>query len=50
VLPRPTYIAADLARVPLEAALAGSRFQPGKRTLFTCEGLIYYLPQVGVWQ
>jgi hypothetical protein len=45
-LPRPAYIAADLGRVTLAAALAGSGFDPALRTLFTCEGLVYYLPEV----
>lgn len=35
-------------QVTLSAALAGSGFEPGRRTLFTCEGLIYYLPEVGL--
>ena len=46
VLPRPTYIAADLGRVTLGQALAGSGFDASKQTLFTCEGLVYYLPEV----
>lgn len=45
-LPRPVYIAADLGRVTLAAALEGSGFDPSRRTLFTCEGLVYYLPEV----
>lgn len=45
-LPRPVYVAADLAHVTLSAALAGTGFDASRRTLFTCEGLIYYLPEV----
>ncbi|KAL4419924.1 hypothetical protein ABPG75_007022 [Micractinium tetrahymenae] len=47
-LPRPVYVAADLAHVTLSAALAGTGFDRSKRTLFTCEGLIYYLPEAAV--
>ncbi|KAL4430397.1 hypothetical protein ABPG77_002203 [Micractinium sp. CCAP 211/92] len=47
-LPRPVYVAADLAHVMLSAALAGTGFDASKRTLFTCEGLIYYLPEAAV--
>ncbi|KAG2426758.1 hypothetical protein HXX76_012815 [Chlamydomonas incerta] len=41
----PTFVAADLSRVSLAEALAGTAFEPSQRTLFTVEGLIYYLPQ-----
>ncbi len=44
---RPTYVAADLATVPLAEALGGAGFDPHQPTLFTVEGLIYYLPEVG---
>lgn len=47
-LPRPVYVAADLAHVTLSAALAGTGFDASRRTLFTCEGLIYYLPEAAV--
>ena len=33
------YVAADLASVSLEEALKGTAFDPGARTLFTCEGV-----------
>ena len=50
-LPRPTYVAADLSKVTLDAALDGTGFSPSKRTLFTMEGLIYYLPPVrALWR
>lgn len=61
--PRPTYIAADLSttsidRVLLQQQSAGnnsstqgsSNFDPTAPTLFTVEGLIYYLPEVAVQQ
>ncbi|EFJ51321.1 hypothetical protein VOLCADRAFT_103570 [Volvox carteri f. nagariensis] len=41
---RPVYVAADLSRVPLADALSGTGFNPDRPTLFTVEGLIYYLP------
>ncbi|KAG2486967.1 hypothetical protein HYH03_014340 [Edaphochlamys debaryana] len=41
---RPTYVGADLARVPLAQALAGTGFDPAAPTLWTVEGLVYYLP------
>jgi O-methyltransferase involved in polyketide biosynthesis len=31
----------------LVQALAGTGFDARKPTLFTCEGLVYYLPEVG---
>lgn len=53
--PRPTYIAADLASTPLDTVLqsataAGPQqaFDPCAPTLFTVEGLIYYLPHNAV--
>ncbi|PNH09534.1 putative S-adenosyl-L-methionine-dependent methyltransferase [Tetrabaena socialis] len=42
---RPTYVGADLSRVPLAEALAGTGFDPTQPALFTVEGLIYYLPK-----
>lgn len=45
---RPTYVAADLATVPLAEALGGAGFDPHQPTLFTVEGLIYYLPEAAV--
>ncbi|PRW33609.1 S-adenosyl-L-methionine-dependent methyltransferase [Chlorella sorokiniana] len=47
-IPRPTFIAADLSKVTLSQALAGSGFDPDVRTFFSCEGLIYYLPEAAV--
>ncbi|GLC44576.1 hypothetical protein PLESTB_001320900 [Pleodorina starrii] len=42
---RPTYVAADLSRVPLPEALGpATGFDPSHPTLWTVEGLIYYLP------
>ncbi|GLI62698.1 hypothetical protein VaNZ11_005374 [Volvox africanus] len=41
---RPVYVAADLSRVPLAEALADTGFNPRLPTLFTLEGLMYYLP------
>jgi O-methyltransferase involved in polyketide biosynthesis len=41
--PRPAYIAADLAAVPLGEALAGSRFDPAAPTLWLAQGLTYYV-------
>ncbi len=40
VLPRPTYVGADLSKVTLVEALAGTAFSPAKKTLFTCEGYV----------
>jgi methyltransferase (TIGR00027 family) len=40
----PVFIGADLSRVTLGDALAGSGFDPSKRTFFSIEGLVYYLP------
>lgn len=45
-LPRPVYVGADLGRVTVGDALAGTGFDASRPTLFTCEGLIYYLPEV----
>ncbi|KAI8477376.1 MAG: S-adenosyl-L-methionine-dependent methyltransferase [Monoraphidium minutum] len=42
--PRPAYIAADLAAVPLADALAGSGFDPALPTFWLVQGLTYYLP------
>ncbi|KIY99348.1 hypothetical protein MNEG_8616 [Monoraphidium neglectum] len=44
--PRPAYVAADLAAVPLMDALeaAAVGFDRSKPALFTVEGLVYYLP------
>jgi hypothetical protein len=42
---RPRFIAADLAQTSLEEALSGcTDFDPKAKTVFTMEGLIYYLP------
>ncbi|GBF97237.1 hypothetical protein Rsub_09928 [Raphidocelis subcapitata] len=46
--PRPTYIAADLSKVSLSAALEGSGFDPSRPSVFLAEGLIYYLPPQAV--
>eukprot|EP00884_Botryococcus_braunii_P006996 jgi/Botrbrau1/16298/Bobra.0066s0067.1 len=43
--PRPTYIGADLANVPLKEALTAGGFDPAQRTMFTCEGILCYLPR-----
>ena len=37
---------ADLASTPLADALTSKGFDPSQRTLFTCEGIFCYLPQV----
>ena len=37
---------ADLASTPLAAALTSKGFDPSQSTLFTCEGIFSYLPQV----
>ncbi|EFN53633.1 hypothetical protein CHLNCDRAFT_53521 [Chlorella variabilis] len=47
-LPRPVYVGADLGRVTVGDALAGTGFDASRPTLFTCEGLIYYLPEAAV--
>lgn len=44
--PRPAYVAADLAVTPLKEALTAKGFDPSKPALFTCEGILTYLPQV----
>jgi O-methyltransferase involved in polyketide biosynthesis len=44
--PRPVYVGADLAVTPLAGALAAKGFEVSKPTLFTCEGILCYLPQV----
>ena len=47
--PRPHFIAADLSKVPLADALSTcNQFNPRLPTLFTVEGLIYYLPPAAV--
>eukprot|EP00775_Hariotina_reticulata_P011525 gene11525-11668_t len=54
--PRPVYIAADLSKEDLARMLLGSNnsttagtgFDPSLPTLFTLEGLIYYLPEAAV--
>ncbi|KAK9828813.1 hypothetical protein WJX72_002206 [[Myrmecia] bisecta] len=43
--PRPEYIAADLSCISLARALSTSSYEPAQKTIFTCEGLLYYLPQ-----
>lgn len=37
------YVAADLSQVTIEAALAGSDFDPGQAAFFSCFGVTYYL-------
>lgn len=44
--PRPVYVGADLAMTPLAEALAAKGFDRTKPALFTCEGILCYLPQV----
>ena len=44
----PTYVEADLAITPLSAALAGSGLDASCPAVFTCEGLVYYLPPAAV--
>ncbi|CAL8463656.1 g3190 [Coccomyxa elongata] len=46
--PRPAYVAADLAVTPLKEALTAKGFDPSKPALFTCEGILTYLPQDAV--
>lgn len=47
--PRPAaFVGADLAATPLAEALAGSGFDPAQPTLWTCQGLLYYLPPAAV--
>jgi O-methyltransferase involved in polyketide biosynthesis len=46
--PRPAFVAADLSAAPLAEALAGTGFDPSLPTLFTCQGLLYYLPPAAV--
>ncbi|WIA41967.1 hypothetical protein OEZ86_009270 [Tetradesmus obliquus] len=48
--PRPEFVAADLSKVKLADALAATSFDPTKTTLFTAEGLVYYLPPAAVQQ
>uniref|UniRef100_A0A383WF02 S-adenosyl-L-methionine-dependent methyltransferase n=1 Tax=Tetradesmus obliquus TaxID=3088 RepID=A0A383WF02_TETOB len=48
--PRPEFVAADLSKVKLADALAATSFDPTKTTLFTAEGLLYYLPPAAVQQ
>jgi O-methyltransferase involved in polyketide biosynthesis len=49
--PLPHYIAADLSRVPLAEVLSSCPlFNPNLPTLFTVEGLVYYLPHAAVQQ
>ena len=47
--PRPIFVGADLASAPLAEALTSKGFDPSKPALFTCEGILCYLPQV-IWQ
>ncbi|KAF8059655.1 S-adenosyl-L-methionine-dependent methyltransferase [Scenedesmus sp. PABB004] len=47
---RPEFVAADLSKVKLADALAGTSFDPTQRTFFTVEGLVYYLPAGAVRQ
>lgn len=44
--PRPVFVGADLASAPLAEALTSRGFDPFKPSLFTCEGILCYLPQV----
>ena len=44
--PRPIYAQADLAKTPLAKVLESNGFDSSKPALFTCEGLLCYLPQV----
>ena len=44
--PRPVFVGADLSKLSLSEALQGTGFDPAKPSLFICEGLLYYLPQV----
>jgi O-methyltransferase involved in polyketide biosynthesis len=37
-------VGADLSTVPLDEALKGTGYDPSAPTLFTLEGLLYYLP------
>ncbi|CAK0732255.1 hypothetical protein CVIRNUC_000105 [Coccomyxa viridis] len=46
--PRPIYAQADLAKTPLAKVLESNGFDPNKPALFTCEGLLCYLPQEAV--
>ena len=45
--PRPVYVGADLAKTPLAEALTSKGFDPTTPALFTSEGILCYLPQVG---
>ena len=40
----PVYVPADLSQQDLGTALSSTGFDPSLPTLFTMEGLIYYLP------
>ncbi len=42
---KPVYVAADLSREDLTTVLQSTGFDASKPTLFTIEGLIYYLPE-----
>ena len=44
--PRPVYVAADLAATPLAEALEPKGFDRTKPAVFTCEGILVYLPPV----
>ncbi len=44
--PRPVYVAADLAATPLAEALESKGFDRTKPAVFTCEGILVYLPPV----
>eukprot|EP00879_Flechtneria_rotunda_P000635 GHRR01000748.1.p1 GENE.GHRR01000748.1~~GHRR01000748.1.p1 ORF type:complete len:385 (+),score=106.17 GHRR01000748.1:472-1626(+) len=46
----PEFVGADLSKVSLIEALSNTSFDTTKRTLFTMEGLIYYLPPAAVKQ
>jgi len=44
--PRPVFVGADLSKCTLQDALQGTGFDAAKPSLFICEGLVYYLPEV----
>ena len=44
----PVYVEANLASKPLSVALAECGFDASRPAVFTCEGLLYYLPPAAV--
>jgi methyltransferase (TIGR00027 family) len=42
------YVAVDFTRAEAAAALRAQGWDPGRQSLFICEGLFYYLPQEAV--